>query len=450
MKIIFITIFHGHIARNTLHTDILKYLKDDRNLKVVILCPEFKVDYYQKQFGGNNIIFEGVSVLVPSKSDNFFRWFYHFFVDTTTVRLLQGEKYLTQHKYLKYIFKRILTIIFGNIRVLRQIIRFLDKKFVYPNGFGDLFNRYNPNLVFISSITSDQDSMVLRESVKRNVYTIGMVRSWDNFTVNKGNIRIYPNKLLVHNKYILEESVKLADVPRERIQIVGMPNFDYYVNDTHLSKQEISQKLAFNPSKRIVLFLMIGLSNIKLDEYIVSILEKWIQEDPGFNGFQLIIRPHPNTNKLIKTTKGTITNFPNTIEFKSNRLTDREFTKEDLTMYAGLIANTSVVISYQGTAIVDAAAFKKPIVTIAFDEKPDLPYLESIRHQYEYTHLQPVLKTGGVKVVYNENELKQAILDYDKYPENDREGREKIVSEQCFKFDGRSSLRVFEEIKKSL
>jgi hypothetical protein len=450
VKTIFITIFHGHIARNILLTDILKYLKAEKNLKVVILCPEFKREYYQKQFGGENIIFEGVPNLVPSRIDSIFRRFYYFFVDTATVRLLQGEHYLVNRQYFKYISHRIPTLILGNIRPLRKLIRFLDKKLVPPKGFESLFNRYKPDLVFISSITSDQDTMVLREAISRGIRTLGMVRSWDNFSVNKGNVRIYPNGFLVHNKYLLEDSVKLADFPREKIQVVGMPHFDYYVNELRLSREEITKKLGINSNRKILLFLMIGLSSGKLDEYIISILENWLENDLNFKDFELVVRPHPNTGKSVKVGNNTVINYPNIIEFKSDRTTDREFTKDDLDTYASLIAHSEVVVSYQGTAIVDTVALGKPIVSIAFDEEPGLPYLQSMRHQYKYTHLQPIFATGGVKIVYNENDLKESILDYYNHPEHDREGREKIVNEQCFILDGKASQRVVENIKKLL
>jgi UDP-N-acetylglucosamine:LPS N-acetylglucosamine transferase len=291
---------------------------------------------------------------------------------------------------------------------------------------------------------------MLREARARGIQTIGMVRSWDNLSVNKGNIRINPDKLLVHNKYLFRDAVELADFPKERIQIVGMPHFDYYVNESRLSREEISKKLGTNPNKKIILFLMIGLSGEGLDEYVASVIEKWIKKDRAFKGFELIIRPHPNTAKSVKAEENTKVNYPEVIEFKSDRITDREFTKQDLDMYASLIAYSSVVISYQGTSIVDAVALGKPIICIAFDEAKDLPYLAGIKHQYQYSHLQPVLDTGGVKIVYDEEELKKAIIDYDLHPEHDIEARKKIVEEQCFKLDGKASYRVVEEIKKTL
>ena len=162
MKTVFLTIFHGHIARNFLLTPVLSLLKSHRDLRVVLLVPAIKKDFYEKKFAGGNIIVEGVPVMVPVKLDLFFRSLYFFCVDTATVRLIQGEQFLVSRRYFRYYTNRFLTKIFGNSRFLRMGIRSLDAALVKPHDFSKLFNKYKPDLVFISSITSDQDSMVLR------------------------------------------------------------------------------------------------------------------------------------------------------------------------------------------------------------------------------------------------------------------------------------------------
>ena len=254
----------------------------------------------------------------------------------------------------------------------------------------------------------------------------------------------------MHNKYLLQDAVELADFEKEKIKIVGMPHFDYYVNEPRLSTEELCNKIGADPKKKILFFLMIGMSNQKLDEYITSILENWLDKNPSFKDFQLIVRPHPNTNKLINVGGKTIVNYPKMIEFGLGRLTDREFTKEDIEVYASLLAHARVIVSYQGTGLIDAAALDKPMVAVVFDETKNPHYLVGIKHQYEFDHLQSVLATGGIKTVYNEEELKEAIMDYSLHPEHDSEARKKITEEQCFKLDGKASLRVIEEIKESL
>jgi hypothetical protein len=196
---------------------------------------------------------------------------------------------------------------------------------------------------------------------------------------------------------------------------------------------------------------MIGLSSGNLDTFIISLIENWITNDPEFKDFQLIVRPHPNTGKSLEGVgPKTIVNYPDVLEFTSERLTDREFTKKDLDIYAGLIAHSVVVVSYQGTSTIDTVALGRPVINIAFDEKPNLPFLVSMRHQYDYTHYRPVVASGGVKVVFNPEELRTAILGYERHPELDQKNRERLINEQCYKLDGLASRRIVDEVKKLL
>lgn len=451
MKTIFVTIFHGHIARNILLTDILKFFKEEKDWKIVVLCPDVKQEYYQKQFGGDNVTFEGVPALKPARLDVFFRTIYYYMVDTDTVRLLQGEKYILAHRYLRYYISRFFTKILGNARFLRKIIRALDRALVTPQGFGYLFDKHKPDLLFVASITSDQDSMVLREADRRGVRCVGMVRSWDNFSSNKGNVRIYPEKLLVHNKFLAEHSVTLADFPPSSIITIGMPHFDFYVNEQRFTREETCKRAGADPQKKILFFLMIGPSSASLDVYVTSIIEKLIANDPRFKDFQLIVRPHPNTGKQVEGVgPHTLVNYPKLVDLVSTSLTDREFTKEDMDMYASLISHSTVVVSYQGTGNVDTVALGRPVINIKFDDKDGVPYLASVKSQYEWTHVPPIVATGGVRIVESPEELTEAILEYDLHPEHDEEGRKQIIADQCYILDGKASRRVVDEIKRAL
>ena len=52
------------------------------------------------------------------------------------------------------------------------------------------------------------------------------------------------------------------------------------------------------------------------------------------------------------------------------------------------------------------------------------------------------MKTGGVSLAKNVNELVKYVEDYLADPNKDREGRKKIIAERCWKLDGKSSERL--------
>ena len=82
-KRILIPIFHGHIARNILRTEVLSELIKRAN--VVLIVPAFKKDLYKKEFGNENVSVVASPEIHYSRLDKFFRSFYYYFIDTETV-----------------------------------------------------------------------------------------------------------------------------------------------------------------------------------------------------------------------------------------------------------------------------------------------------------------------------------------------------------------------------
>ena len=61
MKTIFITSFHPLISRNILCTNVLKCLAHNKNIRIIIFCPEYKKSFFIKHFRARNIFIEGIN-----------------------------------------------------------------------------------------------------------------------------------------------------------------------------------------------------------------------------------------------------------------------------------------------------------------------------------------------------------------------------------------------------
>jgi len=452
MKKIIIPIFHGHLARNILRTDVFKILADNRELEIVIYAPDYKQEYYTKEFGADRVLVERVPTIYFSKIDKFFRYFYFYFVDTATTKIIQQEQFLFKKRYFKYVTTRLLTLIFGHLVILRKLVRFFDRALVGNNKDLDLLlNKHSPDLVFIPSITSDQDTMLLRCANKKNILTVGMVRSWDNITVNKGNVRIFPDKFIVHTKFLKEDLIKYADACAEMIEVVGMSHFDYYTNGARQPREEFMKTLGADPHKRYIYFMPIGLSDGEQDRKIIEYLADIISRHHELMDYQLLVTSHPNTDKALEITRPNVVMIPprGIVSFTNSRLVDREITTEAMELMADLIYHCALVVNYQGTSTIDAAAFDRPIINIAFDDKPR-PYLNSVRRFYDFTHYLPIIRSGGIKIAHDLSELETMIVEYVKNPSLDQKGRARIVEEQCYRLDGRASKRTVQALLSTL
>ena len=79
-KTIFITVFRGLIARNILTTDTFTVIRNQSNLKIVIIAPKEKEDRYQSEFGGGNVVVEGLDLPKSTKLSRFFEILFHVYL----------------------------------------------------------------------------------------------------------------------------------------------------------------------------------------------------------------------------------------------------------------------------------------------------------------------------------------------------------------------------------
>ncbi len=130
---------------------------------------------------------------------------------------------------------------------------------------------------------------------------------------------------------------------------------------------------------------------------------------------------------------------------ESHNVKYSEVEKRDMEHLADTLFHSDVTINTCSTMSIDAAAFDKPVINIVFDGHEKKPYYDSVRQFYDETriHYVPILKSGGVRLANNKEELIKYINMYLENPDLDREGRKKIIEEQCWKLDGKSGERIF-------
>ena len=100
------------------------------------------------------------------------------------------------------------------------------------------------------------------------------------------------------------------------------------------------------------------------------------------------------------------------------------------------------MISSASTITIDAAALDRPAVNIMFDGDHDKEFAKSLRHIFTVEHFDAVLASGGTAVAKSYDDLISQIKAYLEHPELDKEGRGRLVQEQCWRLDGQSGKRL--------
>ena len=84
MKTIFVTVFHSFISKNILNTDVFKNILQTEDLRIVLLVPFNKKDFFENIYSEKNIIIEGIDrEIVFDKRERFF--------DRVAKLLIQGD-----------------------------------------------------------------------------------------------------------------------------------------------------------------------------------------------------------------------------------------------------------------------------------------------------------------------------------------------------------------------
>lgn len=447
MRTIFITSFNPFISRNILETGVVSLLSI-RGTRVVVLVPEYKKDYFKKNFEAENVAIEGVPSLKLSRQYILFKYLGGSLVDTTTRLFHQKRKYLSDQNRVHFYFSRMSSRFFSKFDFVKKIVRWLDLVSIDASLAVGYLDKYSPSLLFSTDVFHDLDVCFLALCKKRNIPTVGMVRSWDNIT-NKGLFRVKPDKLIVHNEIIKKEAVKYEDIESYNIFVSGLPQFDHYINNERSDRKAFFRKLGFNPSDRLVFVGPLGRRFANTDGQILDILKQSLLEKklPGNVKFLVRFPPNDDVSFCGFVPDNNFFVYKPGIRFKENVYSDWEVTmNEDLSL-ADSLYHSDLAVVYASSLIIDAAAFDKPILCVSFDGFENKKELASANRFINfYTHAKKMVETQCCKIVRNEKELVDGINTYFKNPSLNKENRKQFFLEQSYKFDGKSGIRIAEFI----
>lgn len=443
MRTIFITSLNPFVTRNILFTDVFKKLTATPDLRLVIFCPDYKKEYFEKHFKKANVVIQPIANEKISIQDIVFGYVGQSLLNTRRLVIRREEVFLSQKKYIQYCGAVLLAWI-GWLPLVKKLVRFLDQLTFSKRKFAAYFDRYKPDLVFGPDVFHPDDVHFLAEAKHRGIPTVGMVRSWDNIT-NKGFFRVKPDKLIVNNEVIRDEAIQYEDIKKKNIFAAGMPQFDYYIKEPRSSREDFFRRINFDPQKPLAIFAPWGNRFIDTDWQILQILKEAIANSELPSNIQILVRIPPNDTiplgDFVPDSHFRIEYISK--QFREGVYRDREFDRQAMTDLADSLYHCDLVIGYMSSLNIDACAFDKPIVGIVFDgREKNKPYLKSIVRFLDFDHTKKMLFTRYAPFTSNKEELVYYINRYLKDPSLDRKERAHFLKLQAWKMDGRSGERI--------
>ena len=230
-----------------------------------------------------------------------------------------------------------------------------------------------------------------------------------------------------------KELVTFHDIAAERIDVVGWPQMDVYKQEQSFEgRSEFLNSIGIDPTHR---FLVFAANSERLGAHepgIASFLLEKINQGVYGSDISLLVRTHPNDGRW-KQRFGSLAEKPNVVVMSAGM--------GNINLLANTLRHADVVIATQGSVSLDAAAFDRCIINIAFDGHLKKSHEDSVARWYEMDHYQPVVETGGVSLVRSFDELDDAVNAYLQDPSKDTAGRATLRTVELEPFDGKSSWR---------
>jgi hypothetical protein len=455
METIILPIYNGIRARNFFLTDFYPELLK-QGVKLVILVPAYKLEYYQQTYNQSQVIFEAWDPPAEHWFGRMLNAFAFNALGTGTVAAKQYAHYVRDRKVIKYAGRRFIAIAFGGLRSVRRVIRALDRLVPSDRQLAETLAKYRPDAVLAPDIILSTDRVLLRTAKRLGYKTIGMVRSWDNLTA-KGVIQVMPEWLIAQTSQMKKEAVELGDMSPERIVVCGVAQFDEYWKPATRTREAFLASLGIPADHRVVLCApFFGEYSQKSGLMLVEALAKAINDGKLPKNTHLLVRYRPEDG----TAEGAPTHFdhpniavsvPYSQTFRTPRgKKDYEFTKEDMELMVNSLRYSDVTLNTISTLTVDAVALDKPVINIRFDIDPNTPPGNRVELFSHFDHYLALEATGGVALAHSLEELISAINAYLEDPALHAEGRAQIRKEQIEFEDAHSGKRSAEAIAKLL
>ena len=443
MKTVFITSFEGMEVKNILRTAILTTLLKERDVRLVIFTrtPE-RMAYHKREFHDPRILYEIVEKL-PVKGMNLFLQRMKFLLlKTETTDLRRRMRYQEDGNFFAYASGLVLNRILAR-KTMRRILRFFDYHFIKNHQYDGYFAKYHPALVVLGNLFSEPETDFLRAAKKRGVRTVGFINSWDKTTA-RSVLRGLPDKIIVFNDIVKGEVVAYNDADARDIFVGGMPHFDHYFSGTVTPRDQFLASMRLPPTCRYIVYAPIGSAWNNSDWEIIDLLYRLNDEGKFGKDIAILVRFPPNDfidPRELEQRPRLLYEYPG-FRFSTKRGTDWDMGEQEMRHLADTLAHMALLIGYTSSIAVDAAVFDKPVVNIFFEMGVKKSLLMSPIHYYSMTHYKKAFAAGGVRRAESVDALVAWVRRYLDDPALDREGRRRIVREQCAITDGTSGAQI--------
>ncbi|HVP21139.1 MAG TPA: hypothetical protein VMS73_04695 [Anaerolineaceae bacterium] len=470
-RTVFISADHGLAIVYFLQTDLLRTLLD-AGVQVVLLTDDGLKEEIRRKFSQPGLAVEGLRLSRArsyfEKTNHSAQYWMHFMRwmgGSNRINLEAPDGHLRQMQVeASPRAKKILPAIRSMIWLLRRsaLARrvLLNSQMSYTSEiYGDLFEKYHPDLVIASTPGWRLDRFLLREAKRHGVCTAAVIVGWDN----PSSYRLSGAKvdfISCWSEIQKKELILGADWSPKQVNIGGIPSYDGYFRKTWLMpRQDYFTLHALDQQRKLLAYACSFVTfspNIRNIETLARLVGT---EGALAEPCQLLIRLHPNhfqkgslyekeANQIRQLVKNT--SHMHLVEPVPLGGELGHYSGEDMPEKASMMAYADVFLTVYSTMVVETAIHDRPIVATCIDVPGgwNTPgkFSLSLREIGEWPTHQRFRNAGAGRVAFDEAQLREAINLYLRNPLIDQAQRQKFILDECTFTDGEAGRRTGEWI----
>jgi len=455
VKTVFLFLRQGISNRNLLRTDFLKTLKEHPDVRVVILSPIGDEASFRAELEAPNVCVEHWPRTKVGywekrlKNLKDYVWVSRGLTKAIRVRRLaqRGKAGLAWRDAVGSLAK--------GIGISEQKINGWESA-IYKSKpqVAQVYDDYQPDAVVFTRLFGT-NLHVVKEAKKRAVPVLCLVESWDNL-ICKGPFSVVPDRIAVWNQEMVSEAHELHNFPREKIDVVGVPQFDLYTDpSSFIDRREFFETFGLDRGKRLITYAASTEGFIPDEPEIIKTFYEALKADSLGDSVQLLLRLHPITSPSLRGEYyRRFSQNPNLVIQEPGRFSALhdgwDPTQADMSNLASTIHHSDVIVNIASTIAIDAAVLNKPVVSVAFGGRGVEGRGKFFGNIFEHSHYRKLVDTKGLRVVYSVDELLAVVRMYLKDPTVDASGRRQLQERLCYKLDGQAGRRAGLVVLKAL
>ena len=467
-KTLFICADHALAIIYFLQSEVVDTLLDGGR-QVVLLVDEALQDHLAGRFGRPGLSFEGLRLTQAQAyaegEQKEIQWWLQFMRrvgGSWRLNTAAMDSYVRQVAVEEPNRRRMLMplswILLAGLRsssAARKLLLTIQNRYT-PRIYGDLFDRYRPELVIASTPGWRLDRYLLREARSRGVPTASVIVGWDNpssYSLPGAQV----DRASCWSEIQREELVLGADWDPERVHVGGIPSYDGYFREIwRLPREAYFKQHGLDPQRKLLSYACSFVS-FAPNARNVEALARLVSSDSLAAPCQLLVRLHPNhfmEIPLFREEREQIRRLGQ--ELAHVRVVEPVPLGGDLTYYSGedmqektsMMAYSDVFLTVYSTMVVETAIHGRPIISVCLDtpggwaapRKYSLP-LSQIGNWPTHKRFRD---SGAGRVVYNEHELREAIDLYLEWSDTDAEACRRFLEQEVTFTDGSAGRRTGE------